>query len=80
MQFDADDVDGDCDCRSCNFSRHFFVFCPNILFADAEKYRGESAGDSGGFVRKIERLLGGGALVDAADVYTGNTCMHWAAL
>ncbi len=58
----------------------FLVFCQNNSFADAEKFRGEGAGDSGGFVRKIERLLGGGALVDAADAYTGNTCLHWAAL
>ena len=65
---------------SCNASRHFFLFCKKHLIADAEKYRGESASDSGGFVRRVERLLGGGALVDAADVYTGNTCLHWAAL
>jgi hypothetical protein len=45
-----------------------------------EKHRGENAGDGGSFARKLQRFLGAGAWPDAADVFTNNTCLHWAAL
>jgi methionine synthase I (cobalamin-dependent) len=38
------------------------------------------AGDATAFARKIERMLEGGADVEAVETFTGNTCLHWAAM